>query len=256
MDQRPLGRTGLSVSRIGWGTVKLGRNVQVKYPHAFELPTEEQAESLIHAMLDLGITLIDTAPAYGRAQKYLGQAMRERRQQIVLSTKVGETFVNGRSDFDFSGDAARRTIESTLKDLRTDYVDLLLIHSDGQDVAIQQETDLVETLQSIKSAGHARFIGLSGKTPEGARTAIEWADVLMCPLNENDRSHESVIAEAADAGLGIIAKKVLGSGHLPAAEALDFAIRNSDAADHLSSIVIGSLDANRMAANIGQLDKA
>ncbi|MDP7573951.1 MAG: hypothetical protein QF723_02455, partial [Phycisphaerales bacterium] len=67
MDQRPLGHTSLSVSHIGWGTVKIGRNTSVKFPEAFELPSEEEAVAIALGMLDLGITLVDTAPAYGLA---------------------------------------------------------------------------------------------------------------------------------------------------------------------------------------------
>ncbi len=250
MDYRPLGHTGLSVSHVGWGTVKLGRNAGVKYPSHSEVPDTAEATRIVHAMLDLGITLLDTAPAYGDAQEKLGEALRGRRDDVVLCTKVGESFDGHHSHHDFSADAARQSLEASLRSLRTDSVDVVLIHSDGRDLEIQHQTDLVETLQVLRAQGLTRAIGLSGKTPEGARAAISWADVLMCPYSSADTEHETVIAEAAEAGLGILLKKVLGSGHLPPDAALTYAASESPIASAIDSMVIGSLSPVRMAHNI------
>ena len=255
MDHRPLGSTGLSVSRIGWGTVKIGRNTGVKYPAPFEQPSAEEATAIIHGMLDLGVTLVDTAPAYGCAESILGSALGSRRNDVVLCTKVGECFTDGTSHHDFTGASARASLTRSLKALRTPHVDLLLIHSDGADVEIQRETDLVETLQALRDEGLTRAIGLSGKTVEGAHAALDWADVLMCSLSVTDREHEAVIQEAAARGVGVLLKKVLGSGHLPAGDALEYVLHESPAASSVACAVIGSLSPDRMASNIARLQR-
>jgi aryl-alcohol dehydrogenase-like predicted oxidoreductase len=235
--QRQLGRTGLEVSPVGFGAFKIGRNVGVKYPAGYELPDEEAVRHLLDGVLDLGINLIDTAPAYGLSEERLGRAVAHRRGEIVLSTKVGEIFEDGRSTHDFTAPAIRASVARSLRRLNTDVIDILLIHSDGRDLAILRETDAVETMLALREAGQARFIGLSGKTVEGARAALSWADVLMVQYHLEDRSHEGVIAEAAEAGVGIIVKKALASGRLRAAEALRFVLAN----DGVGSAVVGSL---------------
>lgn len=249
MDQRPLGHTSLSVSHVGWGSVKIGRNTSVKFPEAFDLPSESEAVAIVHGMLDLGITLIDTAPAYGLAETRLGIALDGRREEVVLCTKVGETFEHGHSQHDFTGAAAISSLHESLRRLRTDHVDILLIHSDGGDLDIQQDTDLVETLEHLRQQGLARTIGFSGKTPAGTRAAMDWADVLMCEYNIDEHSHETVITEAAEAGIGVLLKKVLGSGHLEPEAALQFVLHDAPIAPIVSSVVIGSLSVERMRKN-------
>jgi len=85
----------------------------------------------------------------------------------VLATKVGETFADGVSRYDFSAEGLRASVERSLKRLRTDAVDVLLIHSDGRDLWIQNETDAVPILRELKQRGLVRAIGLSGKTVMG-----------------------------------------------------------------------------------------
>src|SRR5690554_1331134 len=125
----------LEISALGLGTVKLGRNQGVKYPSGFELPSDEEVRHLLALAREQGIRLLDTAPAYGSSEERLGRLL-ERRQDWVIATKVGEEFENGRSSFDFSAAHTRFSIERSLRRLRTDYLDIALIHSDGNDVDI------------------------------------------------------------------------------------------------------------------------
>src|SRR5690606_24883839 len=81
---RPLGSTGLTVSPLGLGTVKIGRNQGVKYPSGFELPTDQQVRGLLAQARDLGINLLDTAPAYGLSEQRLGPLLQGQRQEWVL----------------------------------------------------------------------------------------------------------------------------------------------------------------------------
>src|SRR4051812_24720467 len=102
MLSRPLGSTGLTVSMLGLGTVKFGRNQKVKYPEAFDLPSDAQIEGLLDVALEAGINLLDTAPAYGVSEERLGKLLGSRRDQFVIVTKTGEEFIDGQSVYNFS----------------------------------------------------------------------------------------------------------------------------------------------------------
>src|SRR5262245_63632526 len=97
MVRRQLGRTSLAVSPVALGTTKLGRNTDVKYPNSFALPSDEQVAALLQAAQDLGVNLIDTAPAYGESEQRIGLLTENRRDDMVLCTKCGEQYSNGRS---------------------------------------------------------------------------------------------------------------------------------------------------------------
>ena len=111
---RPLGSTGLRISPLGLGTVKLGRDQGVKYPNGFSIPDDAQARQLLTLARELGINLIDTAPAYGTSEQRLGPLLRGQRDQWVIVSKVGEEFENGQSRFDFSPAHTRLSVERDL----------------------------------------------------------------------------------------------------------------------------------------------
>lgn len=244
--RRPFGRTGLSISPIAFGAFKIGRNEKIKYAHHYPLPSEQESAHLLSAVLDLGINLIDTAPAYGLSEERIGRHLAPRRREFILSTKVGETFENGLSTYDFSRDAVERSVTRSLQRLRTDAVDLLLIHSGASDLQLLTETDLVETLLSLKQRGLTRFIGLSGKTPGAATHALAWADALMVEYHPDDRTHEPVLSEAAAKGLAVLIKKPLASGSLPPAQAIPFLLQNPA----ISTLVIGGLNLAHIRENL------
>lgn len=246
VNSRPLGKTSLAVSPLGFGAFKIGRNEGIKYPSAYDLPDDKAVARLLNGVLDAGINLIDTAPAYGLSEERIGRAISHRRNEFVLSTKVGETFDNGRSTFDFSAAGVNRSIERSLRRLRTTILDIVYIHSDGDDIRILNETDCVQTLMQLRDEGVIRAIGLSGKTIDGAMLALNWADVLMVEYNLNDRSHEPVIAEALARGVGIVVKKGLASGHLDPAESIRFVLSNPG----VNSLVVGGLNLDHIRANL------
>ncbi len=244
--RRSLGSTGFVISSIGFGAFKIGRNQKTKYPTAYDLPSDADVESLLHGLLELGVNYIDTAPAYGLSEERIGRVLGHRRSEYVLATKVGETFSEGVSHYDFSGTAVRASVERSLKCLRTDVLDVLYLHSDGRDLWIQKQTDAVAALVELKQRGLVRRIGLSGKTVEGARLALEWADVLMVEYQVENRSHESLIGQAAERGIGVVVKKGLASGHLPAEDAIRFVLSNPNVA----SIVVGGLNLQHFRENV------
>jgi aryl-alcohol dehydrogenase-like predicted oxidoreductase len=204
VDRRPLGNTGLAVTPVGFGAFKIGRNAGIKYAEAYALPTDAEAERLIHDVLDLGINYIDTAPAYGVSEARIGRAIAGRRDNIVISTKAGEQFDGAKSTYDFSAGALRSSVEQSLRRLGRDVIDVVFLHAHQDDVMIIDETDAVPTLQALKAAGLVRAIGFSGKTTLAGRRALTWADVLMVEYHLDDTSHAGLIAAAAAAGVGIV----------------------------------------------------
>jgi len=218
---RPLGSTGLSVSPLGLGTVKLGRDQGVKYPNGFKIPDDQDAKSLIALARDLGINLLDTAPAYGTSEERLGPLLRGQRQDWVIVSKVGEEFEAGESSHDFSAAHTRLSVERSLKRLETDFIDLVLVHSDGNDLAILNESGVYQTLADLKREGKIRGYGFSGKTVEGGLLALREGDCAMVTYNLNEQGEKPVLDYAAAHGKGILVKKALASGHVCLSPGID-----------------------------------
>ena len=251
MDSRALGNTGLAVSPIGFGAFKIGRNQGTKYRDDYQLPDLSEVEQLLHGVLDLGITHLDTAPAYGLSEERIGKFLAQRRNEFVLSTKVGESFEGGVSTYDYSPASARASIHRSLRRLRTEVLDIVLIHSNGDDLHILSQTDLVDTLLNLKTRGLIKAVGMSGKTALGTRQALEWADVVMVEYHQHDSAHAEVIAEAQSKGVGVFVKKGLASGTLPPEPAIRFVLGNQN----VSSLVVGGLNIEHLKSNIAVADE-
>jgi aryl-alcohol dehydrogenase-like predicted oxidoreductase len=235
---RQLGRTGLKVSAIGLGTTKLGRNTDLKYPKPFALPAAERVRELLESSLDTGVNLIDTAPAYGDSERRLAPFIETHRQRLVVCTKAGEQYVDGRSTHDFSAAAIIGSVEESLRRLRTDHVEILLLHSDGRDVEILTDTDAPEALLNLKKSGKARAVGISAKTPSGILEATGIMDVVMAPFSQKDPSLGEALQKAHAAGLGVLAIKGLFSGLLGARPAIEFVLRQL----FIDALILGTID--------------
>ncbi len=250
---RPLGSTGLLVSPLGLGTVKLGRDQGVKYPSGFQIPDDDEARMLLKLSRDLGINLIDTAPAYGRSEERLGPLLRGQRQDWVIVSKVGEEFVDGQSSHDFSAAHTRRSVERSLKRLETDFIDLVLVHSDGNDLAILNGCEVYETLAELKREGKIRGFGLSGKTVEGGLKALETGDCAMVTYNLNEQAERPVIDYAAAHGKAILVKKALASGHVCLSPGVDpVRARFERVFGHhgVASAIVGTINPLHLAHNV------
>ncbi|MCY4264204.1 MAG: aldo/keto reductase [Gammaproteobacteria bacterium] len=261
LARRPLGNTGLSVSCLGLGTVKFGRNQQVKYPGNYPLPTDCAIQELLALASDLGINLLDTAPAYGSSERRLGRLLTNR-DAWVLCSKVGEEFIDGKSVFNFHENHVRKSIERSLRELQTDYLDVVLIHSDGNDLSILENTDCVDTLQRMKNRGLVRSIGMSSKTVAGGLRTLELMDIAMVTYNSSTTAESEVIDYAAAHHKGLLVKKALQSGHLAlptistsanasvamdnAGKALMFALSNPG----VSSVILGTINPNHLRTNV------
>ncbi len=228
----------MDVSVLGLGTVKLGRREGVRYPEPFDLPDDAAARRLLDTAREIGINLLDTAPAYGVSEERLGGLLRGRRNDWLICTKVGEQFEDGRSTYDFSPEAVQRSIKSSLQRLHTDRLDVVLIHSDGSDVRILEDCGTLDCLIDLKSRGWIRAVGISHKTVEGAERAIALgADVIMATLNLSAKEEAPLIARAGEAGVGVLVKKALASGH-SGTESLRYAA----SCPGVSSVVVGTLN--------------
>lgn len=257
MELRLLGTTGLRVSPLGLGTMKFGRNQGVKYPRAFELPSDREALALLELAWDLGINLLDTAPAYGESEERLGRLLRQCRRDWVIVTKVGEEFHDGQSHFDFSAPATRASAESSLRRLGVEALDAVLIHSNGDDLAILEREAVLPTLLDLKQAGLVRAVGMSSKTVAGGLRAVECCDLVMVTYNLRQREELPVILAAQAASKGVLIKKGLLSGHLDRVSEVD-PVRTSleliYAEPGVSSVVIGTLNPDHLRANAAAVE--
>ena len=193
--RRRLGRTDFLVSPIGLGAGPLG-----------DLALDDaQATRVIHAALDVGVNVIDTAPSYGCSEDRLGRALLGRRDGVVLVTKGGYG-VPGVPDW--TPHVIERGIEQALVRLRTDRVEVFLLHSCDRELL--SRGDLVEALQRVKTAGKTRAIGYSGDGPALAWAAASGAfDVLECSVNLVDQEALSVLA--IHGGGGVLAKRAMAN---------------------------------------------
>ncbi len=220
MIKRALGSTGIDVSVLGLGTVKIGRNQQVKYPKDFELPDDKTVIELFELAQSLGINFIDTAPAYGSSEQRLGELLPNRNDWVIV-TKVGEIFENGQSSFDFSFDYTVHSVEQSLKKLKRDVVDVVLVHSDGNDMDIINNEPVFDALSSLKARGLIKAYGMSSKTVEGGCWVVENTDVVMATANLDYDDERPVLELADKLNKGVIIKKGLQSGHADTASGGD-----------------------------------
>lgn len=219
LPQTRLGKTDVRISRLGLGTVKFGRNQSVKYPQAFELPGDAEVRQLLDSARDFGINLLDTAPAYGDSEERLGNLLRGERKSWVISTKAGEDFRHdfdgkGNSHFNFEASALRLSVERSLRRLRTDYLDIVLIHSDGNDSELIHRHEVLHTLATLKREGWIRAFGMSTKTLEGGLICAQEADVVMATFDPEQADDLKLMQSCAAHNTGVLLKKIFNSGHL------------------------------------------
>lgn len=255
VSSRPLGSTGLNVSVLGLGTVKFGRNIGVKNRVAdgFQLPSDREIEELLDLSLMHGINLIDTAPAYGVSEERLGKVLGARREQFVISTKVGEQFNGESSTYDFSEGAIRRSVELSLKRLRSERLECVLLHLPQNDLASMVESDALEVLAALKQEGAIAAYGASTHTVSGGEYALEHSDLVMLPFNPGYQKHLPVIRRAEELKKGIFIKKGFLSGHLESDDpaksvrsCLSVVLRERG----VSSLIVGTINPVHLRENI------
>jgi L-galactose dehydrogenase len=210
MEYRQLGRTGLKVSKIGFGTSALG--------NAFGDIDPGEGMRAVHQAVDSGINFFDSSPYYGitLAETRLGEALAGRRDRVILATKCGRY---GFDQFDFSPKRVIASMDESLRRLQTDYIDLFQIHDVefGDVPQIIQET--VPALRQLQQQGKARYIGITGYPPKLLRRIAEAVPVdsilSYCHYNLLNTNMDGVLTQfTQDRGMGLINASGLSMGLL------------------------------------------
>lgn len=212
MTYHPLGRTGLSVSKLSLGGAQFGQQ--------YGPLSTPQAASVVHAAIDAGVNLIDTSAFYGKgtSETILGEVLGGGwREKVAICTKAGRL---DRDLFDFSPAGMRACVEGSLKRLRTDHVDILLAHDiEFADDFEKVFSETADVLQQLKAEGKTRFVGMSCYPLGLLKQAIERCnlDVVIsyCHFNLQDQSLLTELLPTAEQhGVGVLNASPLGMGLL------------------------------------------
>lgn len=260
--RKNIAETGLAVSPLGLGTVKLGRTAGVKYPDSFKIPDDVQTLKLLSQASELGINLIDTAPAYGNSEQRLGQLLPKLNREWVIATKVGELFNAdlAQSHYNYTAEFIKQSVEQSLKNLRREVLDIVLIHSDGNDQHIIEHLGVLEILNDLKQQGLIRATGMSTKTVAGGLLSLQQSDIAMVMHNSGYQDEQAVLDQAATSNKAIFIKKALNSGHLASSSSVTDPVQASFDTIYqnpaVTSIVIGTITPSHLTSNVSKAVKA
>jgi aryl-alcohol dehydrogenase-like predicted oxidoreductase len=213
MEQRTLGRSGVSVSALGLGCMSIG----IADVYTSSVRDDAAAVALIHRALDLGITLLDTADIYGVSEMQVGQALRGRRAKAILATKFGfvvtdhpgiERALNGSADY------VRKACDASLKRLGVDSIDLYYLHRVDPSVPIEET---VGAMSELVRLGKVRQIGLSEVSPATVRKAHAVHPIAAVQTEYSLWSREpeeELLPELRALGIALVAYSPLGRGFL------------------------------------------
>ena len=215
IPRRPLGHTELLVSEMGFGGVEIGLEYGIQVRSKNNLPDPAVAIGIVQRAIEMGVNVIDTARGYGASERLIGNAISTIRDQLVVMTKVS---CPGK---DMHGVALRdlitESLETSLGELQTSYVDVLSVHSAS--TLILARGDVVDCVDRLRLAGKVRYVGATVYTIQEALAALEdpRIDVLQVAYSLLDPSMaDQVIPLAVRRGVGIIARSVLHRGVLTA----------------------------------------
>ena len=229
MEYRILGKTGLRISRVGFGGIPIQRI------------DAEKSRTLLRAVADSGINYIDTAKAYTVSEEYIGGAIEGMRDRFVLATKSGAK----------TADAMRADIADSLKKLRTDYIDLYQVHNPGPEQFAQvcAPGGALEALLEAKAAGKIGHIGLTSHSREVFERGLtlDWVETIMFPYNIVETQGTDLIGKCAEANIGFIAMKPMAGGALENAE---LAMRFICANPAVSVVIPGMYAPEEVAQNV------
>lgn len=210
MKSRPLGATGITVSEIGLGAWQLANP-------AWGLHDTADALRIVHGALDAGCNFFDTAPGYGegRSEELLGHALKAARGSVSICTKFGHS-ADGATNFDAS--AVRPALESSLRRLQTDYVDVYLLHNPPEEImdGTRAGAAVYEELERLKTEGKLRAYGVSLDWLRELDLVIETTRCQAVEVLFNVFHQEPLAAfqRARARGIGLITKVPLDSGWL------------------------------------------
>ena len=199
MEKRVLGKTGMNVSVLGFGAGEIG----------YEGASQTDVDRLLASALDQGLNAIDTAECYVDSEEKLGRSISNRRKDYFIFTKCGHagSFFTGA----WTAKEIEASIDNSLKNLKTDYVDLLQLHS--CDIKILLKGEAIEALQKARASGKTRFIGYSGDGADALEAiALDVFDTLQTSVSILDQECvELTLPRALEKNMGVIAKRPIGN---------------------------------------------
>lgn len=201
-----LGRTGARVTKLGFGAMELRAGMDAS-----------AAASLLGAVLDAGITMIDTSPDYGPSEELVGAAISHRRSEYFLASKCGCQVEPPPPPGPFPPHTydrrnIRAGVEQSLRRLRTEHLDLVQVHM-SPPRSVLEEDDTVTELLALRDEGKVRFIGMSGTLPQlPEHIAMGVFDAFQIPYSALEREHEELVTAAANAGAGTIIRGGVARG--------------------------------------------
>lgn len=229
MEYRVLGKTGLKVSRLGFGGIPIQRI------------DAEGTKKLIYDLRDAGVNYIDTARGYTVSEEYLGYALEGIRKDFVLATKSMAR----------TKEAMEKDIDISLKNLRTDYIDLYQIHNPTPDdlQQVMASGGALEALQDAKAAGKIGHIGITLHPVTMFETALDlpWVETIMFPYNIVETQAEELIQKCAERNIGFICMKPLAGG---AIEDAKLALRYIANNENVTVVIPGMAAEKEVAENI------
>lgn len=228
MEYRILGKTGLEISRLGFGGIPIQKI------------DAEGTKKLMGELIREGVNFIDTARGYTVSEEYLGFALEGVRDRFVLATKSMAR----------TKDAMAKDIDISLKNLRTDYIDLYQVHNPGaKDLEqVMAVGGALEALLEAKAAGKIGHIGITLHSVDLFRQALElpWVETIMFPYNIVETQGEDLIAQCAEKNIGFICMKPMAGGAIEdAAVAMRFIVSNPN----VTVVIPGMADAAEIAQN-------
>ena len=228
MEYRTLGKTGLKISRMGFGGIPIQKI------------DAEGTKNLIGELMREGVNFIDTARAYTVSEEYLGFALEGVREKFVLATKSMAR----------TRDAMERDIDISLNKLRTDYIDLYQIHNpSARDFEqVMERGGALEALLEAKKVGKIGHIGVTLHSVDLFKKAVElpWVETIMFPYNIVETQGEDLIAQCAQRNIGFICMKPLAGG---AIEDADIAMRFIVSNPNVTVVIPGMADTCEIAQN-------
>lgn len=269
-DRKELGQTGIAVGPLAFG------GMVFRGPPKGEAFPATRASRILNLALDLGVDLIDTSIDYGPSESLIGRFLAHRRGEFVIASKCGclAGWEPSRKDESAPHDFSRQNIvagvESSLRRLRTDYLDILQVHMSPSRQLLERE-GVIDTLDHLRSSGKIRVAGISSTLPNAEdHIAMDDFEVIQMPYSIHDQQHDSVMLGALDERRGVLIRGVMRSyaaagadrndalesmlsvapdlmRDLPARElVLRFAISHPA----VSSAIVGTLDPTHLLANV------
>lgn len=211
MLKKKLGRTGLEVTQLGYGSM----GIRGPRTWGVRVVSDEDADAMLNLLLDSGINFIDTAPDYGISEERIGRYIGARRSEYYLATKCGCAYTQHENhleiDHVWKKDILTRNLETSLRRLQTDHIDILQFH--GGDAETLQQEGLIDLVMSFRDQGMVNFIGVSSSLPNlPALIDLNVFDTFQIPYSCLAPQHHDLITHAAESGAGIIIRGGIAQG--------------------------------------------